>query len=375
MSASDVIVIGGGIVGASAAYAVARAGAEVTLVDRADQGQATAAGAGIISPFTSAHSPDGFFPLASRAVKFYDQLLARLAEDGETETGYDVVGLLHVATNAEEAERLPILLQLIKERAAAGAPALGEVEPLVDSMARALFPPLAPTHGAIHTSGGARVNGRLLRDAMTRAAERRGARMVTGDAKVVREGHRAAGVLVEGELLPAGAVVLAGGAWSNEHSASLGFQAPVFPVRGQILHLEFSAAETSRWPIVVGFHSHYLLTFPPDRVVAGATWENVGFDYRMTASGVHDDLSEALRIAPGLAGSTLREVRVGLRPGSPDGLPMVGRAPGVENLYIATAHGANGLQLGPYSGAAMAELALGRSVDLDLTPYALDRFQ
>jgi D-amino-acid dehydrogenase len=375
MSASDVIVIGGGIVGAGAAYAVARAGAAVTLVDRTDQGQATAAGAGIISPATSLHMPDAFLPLASRAVKFYDELLAWLAEDGETETGYDVVGLLHVATNTEEAEQLPILLQLIQERKAAGAPAIGDVELLVDSMARMHFPPLAPTYGAIHTSGGARINGRMLRDAMTRAAERRGARMVQGEAEVVIDASRATGVRVHGEMLSAGSVVLAGGAWSAAMADALGLLVPVHPLRGQILHLELQETDTSRWPIIVGFHSHYLLTFPTSRVVAGATQEIAGFDYRMTAGGVHEDLNEALRIAPGLAGATLHEVRVGLRPASRDGLPLLGRAPGVDNLYIATGHGAHGLQLGPYSGAAMADLALGRSVDLDLAAYSPERFQ
>jgi D-amino-acid dehydrogenase len=199
--------------------------------------------------------------------------------------------------------------------------------------------------------------------------------MVQGEAEVVVDGSRAMGVRVDGEMLSAGAVMLAGGAWSAAMADALGLLVPVYPLRGQILHLELPETDTSRWPIIVGFHSHYLLTFPTSRVVAGATQETAGFDYRMTAGGVHEDLSEALRIAPGLAGATLREVRVGLRPASPDGLPMLGRAPGVDNLYIATGHGANGLQLGPYSGAAMAELALGRPVDLDLAPYSPVRFQ
>ena len=384
----DVIVVGGGIVGASAAYRLARSGARVTLVDRADTGQATAAGAGILSPGTSFHPPAAFFPLAFRAVAYYDTLLAALAEDGETETGFEAVGLLHVATTEAEATALPLLLRLIEERRAAGAPRIGAVEMLTGDEARALFPALGACLGAIHTSDAARVDGRLLRDAMCRGGARRGARIVTGSAEAIRESGGGVEVTVNGETLAtltAGAAILAGGAWSGMLAETLGVgigaRLPVFPQRGQILHLRLPGRETARWPIVVGFHSHYILTFPQDRVVAGATRESdAGFDARMTAGGVCEALDEALRVAPGLADATLEEVRVGLRPASPDGLPLLGRIPGCEHIYVATGHGASGLQLGPYSGALVADLALGRSsapdlgVDLDVAPFAPDRF-
>ncbi|HEY1387825.1 MAG TPA: FAD-dependent oxidoreductase [Ktedonobacterales bacterium] len=379
----DVIVIGGGIVGASAAYRLARSGARVTLVDRADAGQATAAGAGIISPGTSYNPPASFFPLAFRAVAYYDTLLAALAEDGETETGFETVGLLHVATTAAEATALPVLLRLIEERRASGAPRIGAVQMLSGDEARALFPALGVCLGAIYTSDAARVDGRLLRDAMRQAAVRRGARIVTGSAEAIREVGDGVELTVNGETLAAGAAILAGGAWSGALAETLGDGArlSVFPQRGQILHLRLPGRETARWPIVVGFHSHYILTFPRDRVVAGATRESdSGFDPRMTAGGVREALDEALRVAPGLADATLQEVRVGLRPASPDGLPMLGRIPGSEHLYIATGHGASGLQLGPYSGALVADLALGQpsapdlDVDPDLTPFAPARF-
>lgn len=375
----DVIVVGGGIVGASAAYRLARAGAHVTLVDRADAGQATAAGAGIISPGTSYHPPSAFFPLAFRAVAYYDTLLAALAEDGETETetGFEVVGLLHVATTEAEAAALPVLLRLIEERRASGAPRIGAVQTLSGDEARALFPALGACQGAIHTSDAARVDGRLLRDAMRRGATRHGARIVTGSAEAIREVGGGVELTVNGETLTAGAAILAGGAWSGALAETLGLRLPVFPQRGQILHLRLPGRETARWPIIVGFHSHYILTFPQDRVVAGATRESdAGFDPRMTAGGVREALDEALRVAPGLADATIQEVRIGLRPASPDGLPMLGRIPGSERLYVATGHGASGLQLGPYSGALVADLALGQSSapDLDLSPFAPDRF-
>lgn len=182
-------------------------------------------------------------------------------------------------------------------------------------------------------------------------------------------------VEVNGERVAAGALIVAGGAWSAALGEELGSPLPVFPQRGQILHLEMHDTDTSHWPIVVGYHSHYLLTFPANRVVAGATRESQsGFDVRMTAGGVYEALGEALRVAPGLARATLREVRIGLRPASPDGLPILGRLPGYDDVFVATGHGPSGLQLGPYSGALVVGLALGEQPALDLTPFAPQRF-
>lgn len=374
--AEDVIVIGGGVVGASAAYALARRGVRVTLVDRGDAGQATAAGAGIISLGTSTGAPPAFFALGLPGLAYFDALQEQLAEDGETQTGYDVVGMLHVAMSEAEADQLPALELVFNQRRDAGFRHIGAVSLISGDEARTRFPALsAAVVGAVAMADGARVDGRLLRDALRRAAERRGARIVLGDATPQVAGTRVEAVTVGSERLAAGTVLVAGGAWSVALGQALGVSLSVFPQRGQILHLEMPESETSRWPVIVGFYSHYLLTFPPHRVVAGATRESAsGFDVRMTAGGVHEALGEALRVAPGLATATLKEVRVGLRPASPDGLPLLGRLPGYENVLVATGHGASGLQLGPYSGALMAGLALGEPAPLDLAPFAVGRF-
>ena len=373
-AAHEVVVIGGGIVASSAAYRLARAGARVTLVDRADAGHATAAGAGIISPGTSARSGGPVFALAAASVAFYPELLAQLAADGELATGFETVGGLFIALNDQESERLPAVMRQAVERAATTS-GIGEVTPVDARQARELFPALAEIAAGFHVAGAARVNGRLIRQALQQAAVKRGTRLLLGDARPLRQAKRVVGVEVDGERIPADVIVLAAGAWTRALGEMLGLSIPVFPQRGQILHLDMPAADTSHWPIVMGFHSHYLLTFPEHRVVAGATRESeAGYDYRMTAGGVREALSEALRVAPGLAPATLAEVRVGFRPASPDQLPILGRAPGLENVFVATGHGANGLQLGPYSGAAVADLVLGAPVGVDLAPFTPARF-
>lgn len=368
---TDVVVIGGGIVGSSAAYHLARQGVRVTLIDRGDSGQATAAGAGIIAPGTSHKPPPAFYALSARSVAYYPRLLAQLAEDGEHDTGYAVVGSLLVATSDEEWNRLDEIEQQARDRLAAGVQGIGTVLRLTGAEARTLFPALGDVAGAIHVAGSARVDGRRLRDALQRAAGKHGASIVRGNARVICSGDRLSYVDLDGTRLTPDAVIIAGGAWSGELDIDL----PVFPQRGQILHLEMPDVATGGWPIVLGFHSHYLLTFPPSRVVAGATREDdAGYDVRVTAGGVHEALGEALRLAPGLAGATVHEVRVGLRPATPDRLPILGPAPGLTNVYLATGHGPSGLQLGPYSGAAVADLALGLDSDAELAPFAPDRF-
>ena len=112
-----------------------------------------------------------------------------------------------------------------------------------------------------------------------------------------------------------------------------------------------------------GYGSDYMVTFPPDRVVVGATRETgSGFDYRITAGGVNELLSRALRVAPGLAGATLAEVRVGFRPATPDGWPILGALPGYERVFVASGFGPSGLTVGPYSAALVAAAAGGVEV-------------
>lgn len=373
-----IVVIGGGLVGSSAAYRAACQGAEAILVDRQDQGQATAAGAGILSPGSGFRDGDGeLLGLVAVAAAWYPELLERLAEDGEVHTGYEVVGALHVATSEQEADQLIELLDQLRRRRADGFSHIGDAA-LVDArVARARFPALGPVRGAVHVPGAARVDGRLLRDALHRALRRRGGTTLHGSAELVLEHGRASatGVRVGERTLPADAVIVAGGAWSAALADGLGVSLPVAPQRGQIAHLALPGVATAGWPIVLGFHSHYLLTFPANRVVAGATREHgAGYDHRVTAAGMHEVLGEALRLAPGLAAATVLEVRVGFRPASPDGKPILGPAPGIGNLYFATGHGPYGLQVGPWSGAAVADLALGRPLQLDLGPFTVARF-
>ncbi|GAA3120559.1 NAD(P)/FAD-dependent oxidoreductase [Streptosporangium carneum] len=356
-----VAVIGSGIVGASAAYHLSLWGVAVTVVDRADAGQATRAGAGIVCPWVDHEDDEDWYRLALEGARYHSRLAELLAEDGEHDVGHARVGALLVA---EDAAELAGVHALLRDRRAS-APDMGEIS-VVDRPAD-LFPPLGPHLTALHLGGASRVNGPAVRDALLRAAVRRGARVRQGTATLTGTGR----TLVDGEPLDADAVVVAAGAWTGEVCGALGCEPALAPRRGQIVHAELPGVETAGWPIVLPRRGPYLLGFPGSRVVLGATVEDAGFDARVTAGGLAEVLAGGVELAPGLAGAGVVETRVGFRPVTADGLPLIGRL--ADGVVVATGLGAYGLTSGPYAGLVAAALALGQTPPLEVSPYSPGR--
>ncbi|HUC18064.1 MAG TPA: FAD-dependent oxidoreductase [Acetobacteraceae bacterium] len=362
-----IVVVGAGILGASVAYHLARESAEVTIIDAAREGRATAAGAGIVCPWLGALDDPAFYALYEAGARYYPALVAALEQAGAGDTGYARVGALFVSTDEGE---LAAVERLARQRATA-APEAGEVRLLSANEARALFPPLREGLKAVRVGGGARVDGRRTRTALLDAARRLGAVMREGEAALAVAGGRVSGVRLDGEMLAADAVVAAAGAWAPSLLAPLGKELAIAPQRGQILHLLLPGAESGSWPVILPAGSHYLLAFEGSRVVVGATREDAGFDCRVTARGLAEVLAEALRIAPGLAEATILETRVGFRPVGPGHVPMLGSVPDLPGLVIGNGLGAVGLTIGPYAGRLLAALALGKAPEINLSPFAL----
>ena len=361
-------MVGSGIVGASCAYAASSLGAEVVLVDAAKPGQATAAGAGIICPWSAQVADPAWCALAYAAAREYPALIARLADLGETDVGYRQVGALALAEREEDREQFR--QALLARRAA--APEIGEVAGLSGADAQRLFPPLRAGAAAVYIGGAARVDGRKLAAALARAAARHGTVIRDGEAHLALGVGRVAGVRVGGELIEGDAVIAATGAWTRFFLKAAGLEVPVEAQRGQIMHIRLDAAGTSRWPVVLpGAGGHYLLAFDGGRIVAGATRETgSGLDYRVTPAGLAEILSQALAVAPGLAGGTYLETRVGFRPVGPGVRPLLGPVPGLDGLIVATGLGASGLTMGPLAGSLAVQAALGLPPAIDLEPFA-----
>ncbi len=374
----DVIVIGGGVVGMSAAYHLARAGASPLLIDRHHVGRATDAGAGILSPATGGvNLPNSWFEFGLVCADYYPTLIDHLRQEQAQDTGYAVCGQITAAVSNDEIEPYQHARQVILERQARhGVPSKNDLYDISSEEAQKLFPPLAPTQGALYYRSGARVDGRLLTAALQNAAESYHLNQKYSAVEhLVIENSQITGVVVDGEMIRAGKIIIAGGAWSAAFGDQLGVQIPVEPQRGQIIHLSLPGIDTSAWPVVVSFHGHYMVAWDDSRVVVGATREpGAGFNPVTTAAGMQEVFGEALRVAPGLSGAQFREIRVGLRPSTVDNLPVLGNIPGISNLFLATGHGASGLQLGPYSGKLAADWALGQPLKTDISAFQITRF-
>jgi D-amino-acid dehydrogenase len=371
MAAYDVIVIGGGLVGLSTAWHLVSEGASVLLADDAQAGRATDAGAGILSAATDTDHPDPLQRLTANAAGYYPRIIECLSEEGAGGTGYAVCGSITVAMEEHE---IPALERARADLEVGGA----RCEEITPKEARERFPPLGPIHGAVWTAGRARVDGRLLASSLRQAAIARGLQVVHAEASGFRlRGDRVRGVLVGTEQIPTGQVVIAAGAWSAAFGPAFGIPIPVAPQRGQIAHLDLKGADTRDWPIVNSFGSrHYIVAWEDSRVVAGATRESgSGFAPEITVAGIMAVLAEATRVAPGLREAGLREMRVGLRPASADGLPVLGPLPGVANVLLATGHGPSGLQLGPYSGRLIAQCITEGAPAIDISAFGLERFR
>jgi D-amino-acid dehydrogenase len=326
------------------AYELARGGADVVVFDRRDAGRATDAGAGILSPETAKRDDAAWTALVRAAGRHYEDLVPRLPGD----SGWQVCGILELATRSSDVPAY--------EWVAARADGAVEISP---DDARAMVPVLGEVMRALHHPAAARVDGRLMCDALQLGAEALGVEVRNESVDDVR-------------VLSADAVVIAGGAWTPRVASQLGVTLPVAPMRGQIVHLDVPAHDTSAWPIVQPVFGYYMVPWQDRRVAVGATVEDAGFAPDVTAGGVHEVLRETLRVMPGLSAARLREVRVGLRPVSADDMPILGRVSG--DVFVATGHGANGLLLGPISGRLVADCMLGRDPDIDLAPFAPARF-
>ena len=377
---TDVAVVGGGVVGASTAYHLAERGVETLLIDDEREGSATAAGAGIVSPPTSSRrADDDWFAFATEAADHYRELIATLEERGIDDHGFRERDLLSVGLTPADAE----VLDTDAERAAARGATFEEISP---AEAERAFPALDGIERALRFPEAARVDGATLASALRRAGRECGLETLAGRVEeVLIEDGSVAGLAVdaagrgtlsgEHERIDADRVVVAGGAWSGSFADDFGLRIPISPTRGQIVHLDAGDALGDDLPIVTSVSDNYIVPWGGGRIVVGATREDdAGFDPRTTVGGVHEVLDAGLRLAPGLSDAAFEEIRVGLRPGSPDGLPMLGGVPGVEGAYVATGHGPTGLTIGPYSGAVVAGLVAGEAPPVDLSAFDPARF-
>ena len=347
MSRPDVIVVGGGVIGSAVAFALARRGLTVTLHERdALASHASGAAAGMLAPLAESALGEPSRLWGWRALEGLPGLASELSESTGIDPEWVPSGVLRVARDDAEAERLRRNAERDREHGCVW---------LDGAAARAAAPGLSDAcPGAIFSPHEGHVRSPLLARAYARAAQQRGARLETGS------------MLSDLAAQDAGAIVLCAGCWTPVLAPGL----PIEPVRGQIVSLD--APDPPFAPIVWG-GSTYLVPKRDGSLVIGATEEHVGFDCRTTAAGVAGLLESAAALVPGLDGASFRGAWAGLRPGTPDGLPLVGFLPS-DRVLVAAGHHRNGVLLSFVTGELIADLVEGKAPPPDAAAFAPDRF-
>ena len=357
----DVVVVGGGVIGLGCAWRLAQRGARVAVVERGDLGcGATRVAAGMLAPVGElTFGEPELLELTLAAARLYPEFVAELEAASGMETGYEQLGALHVALDRDEAAQLRRVHDLQRSLEL-------EAEWLPPRKCRDLEPGLTPSfHGGVLAPGEAAVDPRALTLALSQALRAEGARVLTGTEVVdgIFDGDRLVGVRTEDKELRAETVVLANGAWAGatawlpEHA-----RPPVRPVKGQVLELRRRDSEPPARHILAS-ERVYLVPRGDGRLIVGATVEEMGYDTAVTAGGVHELLREAYRLLPDVTEMELVDAIAGLRPGTPDNLPLVG--PGeIDGLVLATGHFRNGILLAPLAAQAVADLLFSRRSSL-----------
>jgi glycine oxidase len=374
---SDVLVVGGGIIGLAIAWRACQAGMSVTVLERDLAGQGTShVAAGMLAPVAEVEfgaSGGRLLELGLRSASIWPAFAAELEAQADISVGLLRTGTLLLARDGDDARELERQLEFRDSLGLA-------VRRLRPSEARELEPALAPTvRLALEAPDDHSVDPRLVLAALRRACESSGVKLreYARVARVELAGERIAGVsLHDGERLSARQVVLAAGPWS-EHVAGLpaGAGVPVRPVKGQILRLR-DPAGAGLLARVLRFRGGYLVPRGDGRYVLGATVEEQGFALAPTAGGVYELLRDARELVPGTSELEIEELSVGLRPGTPDNAPAIGRG-AARGLIWATGHYRNGILLAPLTAELVVGLLTGageRAAEPLLAACAPDRF-
>ena len=364
----DVAVVGGGVIGCAVAYYAARRSARVALLESERIGSgASGAAAGMLAAQAEAHEPGPFLNLLLSSRKMHEPLGEELCELTGLDPEYVWAGMLRVVSDAESEEALAARYRWQKRL---GLP----VRWLEADETRELEPALSPdTVAALHLPDDGQVNSPRLVQALALGTALKGTEVREGTrvSGFVSKGQKITGVRTTSGTVYAGAVVLAGGVFGALLSDELGVQLPVRPVKGEILTV------TAR-PVPVRanvWNSRcYVVPKRDGRVIIGATEEPGVYDYRPTLGGVADLSGAATRLVPGLARAPFASAWGGLRPGTPDGRPILGPVKGWEGLLFATGHYRNGVLLSPITGETIAALALGEDSPVDVRPFSCERF-
>jgi glycine oxidase len=366
MKKFDVAIAGGGLIGASIALDLARAGLRVGLFDRQEPGlEASWAGAGILSPAPESAALIALVPLGKASMAIYPEFVRMVEEASGQSAGYRPKGTLQAIFSRHAREELSTVIALHH--------GLGlRAEPLSARDARALEPSLSEDlEAGVLRPEEASVDNRALTQAVLEAARRSGVQFfsASGAEAIWRKGGRCLGLNLKNEKVEAQWTVIAAGCFSANIQGVARY-APVRPAKGQMVALRADDLKIER---VLWSERIYLVPRNDGRILAGATVEYTGFEKVLTAGGLEKILAGAIELSPGLAGSRVEESWAGLRPDSPDHLPILGPTD-IDGLLIATGHFRGGILLTPITARLVREWVTEQRVTVDWDRFSPMRF-
>lgn len=366
MDTFDVAIAGGGIIGATIAFELARAGLRVAVFDRENPGEgASWAAAGILSPAPENAGMISTVPLGRASLALYPEFVDTIEELSGEPVGFRPKGTVEALFSGDVPAQLNTIIALHH--------GLGlNAQPLSAEDACELEPDLSSElEAAVLRPDEASIDNRALTRVALIAAERAGAKIFASRnvQALYQSGQRCSGLIIDQEKIAARWTVIAAGCYSAEIEGAA-IYAPVRPAKGQMLALRATNFSAQR---VLWSDSVYLVPRNDGRVLAGATVEYVGYDKQVNAAGMQKLLSGALQLAPALADAQIVETWAGLRPDSPDHLPIIGPTD-LEGLLIAGGHFRSGILLAPITAQLIREWITLQNVSIDWTRFSPMRF-
>jgi glycine oxidase len=350
---SDVIIVGGGVIGTSIAYYLAKRGQSVTLLERSQLStEASAAAAGMLGAQSEMEDTGALFQWARQSRAMFPELSGELRELTGIDIGLVREGLLNVALSDVQEEELRAREKLQR---AAGE----QAQWLSAAEATAIEPALSgATRGALYLPEDGQVDAPQLAAAFAQAAQVLGAK-VQPFAQVqglLTAQERVIGVLTADGPLYSDHVVVAAGTWSGQLLGSIGIDLPMYPVKGECFSVRTPKPLLKKTLFSPGC---YIVPKAGGRLVVGATVVPNSYDRKVSLSGLAELMDRARGLMPLLGDAEWEKAWSGLRPQTADGLPYIGKVPTVEGLYTACGHYRNGILLSPITGSVMADLILG----------------
>jgi len=370
MRHTETLIVGGGVIGCSIAYQLAKRGVQVLVVDQGDIGkQASSAAAGLLAPLVPFDNKD-FVPFLLASFALFPLIVPELEASSGVCVEYHQTGTLRTISSQRRLTALQQQMSMWQKWGFSASWLDGDEvrnqEPLLSNNVFAGV--AAPQEAQLKASS--------LVQAFARAAECNNVIFLShcDIATVHTTARKILSIsLSTGEIVSCHHLIIAAGAWSGiRWEQWLNIPIPVRPMRGEIVALQQQQNISLNHIVFAG--NIYLAPKTDGTIIIGATKDDVGFDSRVTQKGINSLLSAAYRLAPSLRSCPIKDAWAGLRPRTPDSRPLLGRVPNWDNVFLATGHNAFGVTLSPLTGLIMAELVITGNTPESILPFSVERF-